>query len=125
MQMAYRGIYGLVNGRSICRATRIGIPLFIRSTSTTPTSAIPAPVVTEAPIPLYKLRYVSTSASPAIAQAQPETNVLSSSVMSSSVKNIGQQKLCCRKGCLKCVDTPSYRDRTTGRAGGGGMGRRR
>jgi hypothetical protein len=29
------------------------------------------------------------------------------------------KKLCCRKGCLKCVDTPSYREKTIGRAGAG------
>ena len=35
--------------------------------------------------------------------------------ISARVRSVGQAKTCCRKGCLKCVDTPSYRERTLGR----------
>ena len=39
-------------------------------------------------------------------------------IVSARVKNVGQKRLCCRKGCLKCVDTPSFRERTLGMASG-------
>ena len=50
------------------------------------------------------------------ATPRPQLKPISASIRS-NVRNINDiKKLCCRKGCLKCVDTPSYRERTVGSA---------
>lgn len=53
---------------------------------------------------------------PMSAAVRPALKPISASIRS-NVTNVNSiQKLCCRKGCLKCVDTPSYRERTVGSA---------
>lgn len=52
------------------------------------------------------------AAIPTVATLKP----ISASIRSNVTNVSSIKKLCCRKGCLKCVDTPSYRERTVGSA---------
>ena len=40
-----------------------------------------------------------------------------SSKINAFVQNNDEKKVCCRKGCLNCVDTPSWREKTLGKSG--------
>ena len=79
------------------------------------------------PVSVFNTNPISSSSSASFSSPQPNSTSSSSSPplpsISSRVRNIGQKKICCRKGCLKCVDTPSYRDRTIGSVSGRRGGR--
>lgn len=69
------------------------------------------------PIGASSVRQVTeTVLQPIGAAIRPTMKPISASIRS-NVGNVNDiKKLCCRKGCLKCVDTPSYRERTVGSA---------
>lgn len=69
-------------------------------------------------IPLYRQYRVEAMSEAQVAMVSPVLSSTALPPIASRVKsNPGQEKMCCRKGCLKCVDTPSYRDRTMGKPG--------
>lgn len=67
-------------------------------------------------VPPLQQAVIATPIQQIVAAPRPGLKPISASIRS-NVTNVNSiQKLCCRKGCLKCVDTPSYRERTVGSA---------
>jgi hypothetical protein len=67
-------------------------------------------------IPPLQQAAIATPIQQIVATPKPALKPISASIRSNVTNVSSIQKLCCRKGCLKCVDTPSYRERTVGSA---------